>query len=85
MISAFTIYWLMLTANNFKFAYPVGRFVALAIYGIILIYIFYQLIYWFCRREWIGALPSGSQRNGLSWRGEWDIYSDSLACLGECD
>lgn len=46
MMSAFTIYWLMLVANNTKLAYPYVRFLLLVALGAVFIYVFYQLVYY---------------------------------------
>jgi asparagine N-glycosylation enzyme membrane subunit Stt3 len=46
MTSAFTIYWLILAANNLKIAYPYARFISLAVLGIAFFYVFYQLVYY---------------------------------------
>ena len=46
MLSAFTIYWLIIAANNLKFAYPIGRYLSLIILSIVLLYIIYQMIYY---------------------------------------
>ena len=46
IISAFTIYWFVLVANNVKYAPPYGRFISIAIVAIIFFYVFYQLVYW---------------------------------------
>ena len=44
MMSAFTIYWLMLVANNTKLAYPYVRFLLLVAH--VDFYVFYQLVYY---------------------------------------
>ena len=44
MLSAFTIYWLIIAANNFKFAYPTGKYVLLILLTIALLYVAFKLI-----------------------------------------
>ena len=46
MLSAFTIYWLIIAANNLKFAYPIGRYLSLIVLSVVLLYIIYQMIYY---------------------------------------
>lgn len=45
IVSAYTLYWIILMANGTKLFYPNGRYVALLAMAIIVAYIFYQLYY----------------------------------------
>ncbi len=46
MLSAYTLYWLILEANSLKAAYPMGRYLSLLAFAIIIIYILYQMVYY---------------------------------------
>ncbi len=44
MLSAFTLYWLIIAANNMKFAYPYGKYLALILLVIALLYVAIKLV-----------------------------------------
>ncbi len=46
MLSAFTLYWLVLLANGINIAAPVGRAIGLTIMLIVIVFVLYELVYY---------------------------------------